>query len=140
MGVDILDVDEAMHLVGSWELLRGRHLYVGFVDNKPPLLYVYYALAQTVFGRGMFAVHLLTVLATVPLIALGVSSFFGHDRRGVIAGVIYLVASAAYLAHDMHSVNCEILMLLPATWSVVVLRDEQRFRATAIAQELPVSQ
>jgi len=126
MGVDILDVDEAMHLVGSWELLRGRHLYVGFVDNKPPLLYVYYALAQTVFGRGMFSVHLLTVLTGVPLIALGVSSFFGHDRRGVIAGVIYLVASAAYLAHDMHSVNCEILMLLPATWSVVVLRDEQR--------------
>lgn len=126
MGVDILDVDEAMHLVGSWELLRGRHLYLGFVDNKPPLLYVYYALAQTLFGRGMFAVHLLTVLATVPLIALGVSSFFGHDRLGLVAGVTYLVASAAYLAHDMHAVNCEILMLLPATWAVVVLRDEQR--------------
>lgn len=126
LGVDILDVDEATHIVGSWEFLRGRHLYVGFVDNKPPLLYVYYAVAQLLFGRGMFAVHLLTVLVTVPAIALGVSSFFRHDRRGVVAGLVFLVASAAYLAHDMHAVNCELLLLLPATWAVALLRDEDR--------------
>ena len=126
VGVDILDVDEAMHIVGSWELLRGRHLYVGFVDNKPPLLYVYYAVAQLLFGRGMLAIHLLTVLFTVPLTALGVSAFFAHDRRGVIAGMTFLVFGAAYLAHDMHAANCEILMLLPATWAVAAVRDEQR--------------
>jgi hypothetical protein len=130
LGVDILDVDEASHIVGSWELLRGRHLYVGFVDNKPPLLYVYYAFAQLLFGRGMFAVHLLTVLFTVPAIALGVSSCFRHDRRGVVAGLIFLVSSSAYLAHDMHAVNCELLLLLPATWAVAVLRDENRAAAS----------
>ena len=54
--------------------------------SKPPLLYVYYAAAQLLFGRGMLAVHLATVLITVPLTALGVSAFFRHDRRGVIAG------------------------------------------------------
>lgn len=126
LGVNILDVDEATHIVGSWELLRGRQLYVGFVDNKPPLLYVYYALAQLLLGRGMLAVHLVTVIVTVPLIALGVSSFYRHDRRGVVAGLVFLVASAAYLAHDMHAVNCELLLLLPATWAVAVLRDERR--------------
>jgi hypothetical protein len=126
IGVDILDVDEATHIAGSWEFLRGRHLYTGFVDNKPPLLYIYYAVAQLVLGRGMLSVHLLTVLVTVPLIALGVSSFFRHDRRGIAAAVTYLLASASYLAHDMHAANCELLMLLPATWSVALLRDEQR--------------
>jgi 4-amino-4-deoxy-L-arabinose transferase-like glycosyltransferase len=126
LGVDILDVDEASHIVGSWAWLRGRHLYVGFVDNKPPLLYVYYALAQLLFGRGMFAVHLVTVLFTVPAIAMGVSSCFGHDRRGLTAGLVFLVASATYLAHDMHAANCELLLLLPATWAVAVLRDEDR--------------
>jgi hypothetical protein len=126
LGVDILDVDEAMHIVGSWEMIRGSGLYVGFVDNKPPLLYVYYAIAQMVFGHGMFAVHLVTVLFTVPLIGLGVSAFFRHDRRGIIAGLTFLVFSAAYLAHDMHAANCELLMLLPATWAVVALRDEER--------------
>ncbi len=129
MGVDILDVDEATHVVGSWELLRGRHLYLGFVDNKPPLLYLYYAAAQLLFGRGMLAVHLLTVLVTVPLIALGVSSFYRHNRQGLLAGLVFLVASAAYLAHDMHAVNCELLLLLPATWAVALLRDERRAAA-----------
>lgn len=126
LGIDILDVDEAMHIVGSWQLLRGEHLYVGFIDNKPPLLYVYYAAAQLLLGRGMLAVHLVTVLLTVPLTALGVSAFFRHDRRGVIAGLTLLVYSAAYIAHDMQSANCELLMLLPATWALVALRDESR--------------
>ena len=126
LGVDILDVDEAMHIVGSWQLLRGEHLYVGFIDNKPPLLYVYYAAAQLLLGRGMLAVHLVTVLLTVPLTALGVSAFFKHDRRGVIAGLTILVFGAAYIAHDMHAANCEILMLLPATWALVAVRDEGR--------------
>ncbi len=126
MGVDILDVDEATHIVGSWEFLRGRGLYVGFVDNKPPLLYVYYAFAQLLFGRGMFAVHLLTDVVTVPVIALAVSSFFRHDRRGVFAGLVFLVASASYLAHDMDAANCELLLLLPASWGLALLRDEDR--------------
>ena len=129
VGVDILDVDEAMHIAGSWELLRGGHIYVGFVDNKPPLLYAYYAVAQLLFGRGMLAIHLLTVLVTVPLSALGVSAFYAHDRRGVMAGMTFLVFGAAYLAHDMHAANCEILMLLPATWAVAAVRDEERSRS-----------
>ena len=37
--------------MGSWELLRGRLLYTDFADHKPPLLYVYYALAQLLFGH-----------------------------------------------------------------------------------------
>jgi hypothetical protein len=131
LSVDILDVDEAMHIVGSWELLRGKHLYIGFVDNKPPLLYLYYAFAQMLLGRGMFAVHLLSVVVTIPLTALGVSAFFGHDRRGVMAGMAFLAFGAAYLAHDMHSVNCEMLMLLPATWAVAVLADEARAKKIA---------
>jgi Dolichyl-phosphate-mannose-protein mannosyltransferase len=126
LSVDILDVDEAMHIVGSWQLLRGQLPYVGFIDNKPPLLYVYYAAAQLLLGRGMLAVHLVTVLITVPLTALGVSAFYQHDRRGAIAGLTILVFGAAYIAHDMHAANCEILMLLPATWALVALRDEER--------------
>jgi 4-amino-4-deoxy-L-arabinose transferase-like glycosyltransferase len=131
LGADILDVDEAMHIVGSWELLRGKHLYVGFVDNKPPLLYLYYAFAQLLLGRGMFAIHLFSVVITIPLTALGVSAFFAHDRRGALAGMAFLVFGASYLAHDMHSVNCEMLLLLPATWSVAVLEDEARARKLA---------
>src|SRR5689334_15050226 len=41
-----LNTDEAAHLLGSWELLHGGRLYIDFVDNKPPLVHLFYALAQ----------------------------------------------------------------------------------------------
>lgn len=84
---------------------------------------MYYALAQWLLGRGMLAVRLVTVLVTVPLTALGLSAFYGHDRRGRVAGLAFLVASAAFLAHDMHAVHAELLMLLPGAWALVLLRD-----------------
>ena len=72
--VEILDMDEAAHAVGSWVLLDGGRLYTDFVDNKPPLLYGYYALAQLLLGRGLLSVHLFTAVVTVPLAALAASS------------------------------------------------------------------
>jgi hypothetical protein len=127
--VDVFDVDEAAHVVGSWELLRGKVLYADFVNNKPPLLYVYYALAQAAFGRGLIAVHLATALVIVPATALAASAFFGHDRRGLTAGLLYLVYGASFLAHDMLASNTEILLLLPSAWAVVLVRDEARARS-----------
>lgn len=125
LAVDILDIDEAAHVVGSWELLRGKLLYTDFVNNKPPLLYVYYSLAQLIFGRGMFAVHLFTVLFTVPLTALALASFFRYNRTGTVAGLVFLVYSASFFAHDMLSANTELLMIFPAAWAVTRFREEK---------------
>src|SRR5262245_22942123 len=83
-GNQILNVDESSYMVGAWELLRGNLPYAGFADNKPPLIYVYYALTQFV-GHGMWSVRVITMLATVPLTALAASAFYRHDRRGVAA-------------------------------------------------------
>lgn len=124
--VPIIDVDEAAHITGSWELMRGKLLYTDFVDNKPPLLYVYYALAQLILGRGMMAVHLLTNLLTIPATAFAASAFFEHKREGVIAGAVYLIYGAAFLGHDMLAANAEVLMVLPATAAVLQLRSEAR--------------
>lgn len=126
--VEVLDIDESAHAVGSWILMDGKLLYTDFVNNKPPLLYVYYALAQWMFGRGLIAVHLFTALFTIPLTAFGASAFYEHSRKGIIAGLLFLFFSAAFLAHDMHSSNTEILMILPGTWALVFVRDEQRIR------------
>jgi Dolichyl-phosphate-mannose-protein mannosyltransferase len=111
--VPCLDLDEAAQLVGSWELLRGGTPYVDVVDNRPPLLYAFYALAQALLGRGLPAVRLLVAIAVVPLTAFAASAFFRHDRRGVVAGLLYVVYGAGFLAHDMHSASPEVLMLLP---------------------------
>ena len=71
----------------------------------------------------MLSVRLLTVLVTLPLTAYGVSACFHHAREGRIAGFAFLVASASFLAHDMHSVSAELLFLLPCTGALVLLRD-----------------
>jgi len=119
--VPYLDLDEAAQLLGSWELMRGGTLYVGFVDNRPPLLYAFYALAQALLGRGLPAVRLLVAVAVVPLAAFAASAFFRHDRRGIVAGLLYVVYGAGFLAHDMHSASPEVLMLLPLAAALVAV-------------------
>lgn len=124
--VEVLDVDEAAHAVGSWVLLDGGRLYTDFVDNKPPLLYGYYALAQLLLGRGLLPVHAFTAVVTVPLVALAASAAFRHDRRGVAAGLLWLVYGASFLAHDMLAANAELVLLLPASWAIALVADEAR--------------
>jgi len=133
LAVPFLDLDEAAHLVGSWVWLGGGRLYTDFVDNKPPLLYLYYAFAQQLLGRGLPAVRLFTAGLTLPLTAYAASAFFRHDRRGALAGFTYLVYGASFLAHDMLAVNTEVLLLLPATAAIALFRDEARSAARCAA-------
>ena len=72
------------------------------------------------------AVHLFSVVASVPLIAMGASAAFRHERRGVVAALLWLVYGASFLAHDMLSVNAELVLLLPAAWAIALVADERR--------------
>ena len=125
---DILGPDEASYFVAAREILQHKLLYTDVADNKPPLIYLYYALAQLLGADGLFGVRLLTALLTVPLTALAASAFYQHDRRGVVAGLLFLVYGAAYFAGDMLSVNCEIVMLLPLGWALVMVREPSQAR------------
>ena len=122
--VDVINVDEASYMVGARELLQGRLPYTAFGDNKPPLVYAYYALAQLLVGHGIEGVRFITALVTTPLTAFAVSAFYRHDRRGVVGAVLFLLYSAAYTASDMLAVNCEPVMMLPLAWALVAIRDE----------------
>ena len=123
---DILGPDESSYFIAAGEMLQHRLLYTDVADNKPPLIYFYYACAQLLGADDLFGVRLLTALVTVPLTALAASAFYQHDRRGVVAGLLFLVYSAAYDASEMLSVNCEIVMLLPLGWALVMVREPSR--------------
>jgi hypothetical protein len=122
--IPILDKDEACYAVGAREILNGRLLYVDFTDQHPPGAYLFYAAAQALTGPGTLGVRLLATLLVVPLTALAASAFFRHDRRGVVAGLLYIIFGAAFAGHDMLSVNCELLMALPLAWAAVLLCEE----------------
>jgi len=115
------NLDEAAHLTGS-RLLEQGELYVDFADNKPPLLYVYFMLVRWLFGDGMAAVHLATVLIVLPVTALFVTFSFERRRTGALAAVLYIVCSSLYMASDVLATNCEILMLMPAAAAFCCLR------------------
>jgi hypothetical protein len=117
------NVDEGAHLVGANEFLAGGRLYLDFADNKPPLLYVYYAIARALFGAGPFGVRLLTALFAWPAVAAAIAAFFDFDRRGVAAALAFLVASAALLPSDAHAINGEHVLLVPLALSAALLRD-----------------
>lgn len=128
VGGGFLNVDEAAHVMGARTLTQGGELlYVDFVDNKPPLIYAFYALSMWLFGDGIASVRWMGALVLVPSIALAASAFYGHGRRGLAAGLAFVVASASLLAADTHAVHCEHLMILPVAWSFVLLR-ARRFR------------
>lgn len=124
LGADIVNGDEASYVVGAREILAGSVPYTAFVDNKPPLIYLYFAIAQ-LFGDGIFAVRVLTAIVTVPLTAFAVSAFYRHDRRGVAGALAFLIVGASYDAGNMLAVNCELVMSLPIAWSLVFLRDDR---------------
>ncbi len=117
--------DESAHLLGSWELLRGGRLYADFGDNKPPLVYAWYALAQVLCGRGIGGVRALTFALLLPATAWALSAFWGHGRRGLWAGGLFLVYSLAFLPEDALAVNTELLLLAPAALAFLAVRNEE---------------
>lgn len=127
-GFDFLNVDEAAHFLGARTLLEGGRLYVDFADNKPPLVYFFYALAQMLMGPGIDAVRWTSALVLVPGTAMAAAAFYGFDRRGLASAVAFVLASGSLLAADAHVVHCEHVMLLPLAWSMVLLRSP-RLRA-----------
>jgi hypothetical protein len=61
----------------------------------------------------------------IPLTALAASAFYDYDKRGKFAGLLFLIYSASFLAHDMHSTNAEVLMILPGAWAIVLVRKKE---------------
>ena len=120
-------MDEAAHAVGSWVLLEGGRLYTDFVDNKPPLLYALLrpGAAAARAGPALGApAHGGAMRPRSPRSAR--LPRFRHDRRGVTAALLWLVYGASFLAHDMLAANAELILLLPASWAIAVVADEQR--------------
>lgn len=123
VGFPFINVDEAAHLVGAQELMGEGRIYQTFVDNKPPLIYFFYAL-----GLGsMPALRALAILFIwLPLAWLAGSEVKSANHR-LLAGCFYLVTSAGFVAADTHAVNTEMLGLVPlalATWLFFRAQDE----------------
>ncbi len=133
---DFLNVDEAAHLLGAQTLLAsGQRLYVDFVDNKPPLIYVFYAPAVALLPAGwaMLGVHVTFLLGVVLPTVWALASCLNDRRTGTLAGAFYLLLSGAFVASDGLAANTEQAMLLPLSFAVK-LSLHAEFRGSRLRQ------
>ncbi|MCX7959308.1 MAG: glycosyltransferase family 39 protein, partial [Deltaproteobacteria bacterium] len=99
------------------------NLYSDFVDNKPPFIYLFYLISQFIPGEDIRAVHILTTVLIIPLIAFFTSLTIKKINRtaGLLAGLFYIVFTSAYIPTDMLATNCEIIMILFASTGFLFL-------------------
>ncbi len=110
--------DEGTYATVAQGLLHGQVPYRDLFDNKPPLVYGWYALSFLVFGESTAAPRMVAaVLLSVTTLAL-----FGQARLLFPRGVAYLAATlfavstgVPFLA--LHA-NTEAYMLLPLVTSI----------------------
>lgn len=130
----VLDVDEANYGAVAALMNAGGGLYgAGGVDDKPPGVFWFYSIVYRFAGlydmRAVHVVKVLVVLVTALLVARIARRYGGRDA-GWIAALLYVVFTAAGYP-KMAAANTEVLMMLPATASVLLLLEKRYFWAGA---------
>lgn len=83
--------DQSIYATVADGILDGKLPYRDLWDFKPPGIFFVFALAQALFGDGMWGVRLLEGLGLVAVFALSVrlsTLFFDDDRPGYLAGAM----------------------------------------------------
>ncbi|MFP5273317.1 ArnT family glycosyltransferase [Coleofasciculus sp.] len=88
--------DEALYLLVGRSILEGNPPYVEVWDNKPPGLFVIYAIALKVFGNSVVSIWIIACIAVIVtcfLLYLTGKVLFKTqgDQIGLIAGIFYAI-------------------------------------------------
>jgi len=89
--------DQSIYALVGEGVLHGQLPYRDLWDFKPPGIFLVYALAQALFGRGMVAIRVLEVLGTVGSV-FGfmrlAETFFDRRRAGLVGGAVAALIQA----------------------------------------------
>ncbi len=111
--------DEGVYATVAQGLLKGQMPYRDLFDNKPPLVYAWYAFSFLLFGKHVVAPR---IVASV-LLSLTTLSLFSQTRMVFPRGVAYVAAGLFGLSTGLPFValhaNTEAYMLLPLMTSLV---------------------
>lgn len=113
--------DEGIYQVIGTALHKGRHLYTGIWDNKPPLLYYIYAL----WNGDQFSVRLFSILfgigAIIVFFFIAKKLFIREKVIFISTGIFALLFATPFLEGNI--ANAENFMLFPiALAGLLVLR------------------
>ena len=89
--------DQSIYALVGDGVLHGKMPYRDLWDFKPPGIFLVYALAQGLFGRGMVAIRLLEVMGMLAMVfgfRRVADTFFDRPRAGLIGGAVAALLQA----------------------------------------------
>jgi 4-amino-4-deoxy-L-arabinose transferase-like glycosyltransferase len=116
----VIDWDESTFILMGQNILDGHLPYTQLWENKPPLAFVFFALAL-LFGKSIITVR---IAGTVAVLASAYLTYrVGRNIWGQQTGVLAAILSIAFisLAHSGQATMTEIIVLVPIMGAVVVL-------------------
>lgn len=109
----VIDWDESTFILVGQSILDGHLPYTKLWELKPPLAFVFYALAIFCFGKSIVAVRFagaLWVACTAFLVTI-TGQAIGNRRTGIIAAIIFILLSALFPAGQ--AIMTEHIAILP---------------------------
>jgi 4-amino-4-deoxy-L-arabinose transferase-like glycosyltransferase len=108
--------DEGTYSALAGRILHGAIPFQGAVDHKPPGMPLLYAGVYALFGTSQIlavrALLVLVVAATGTLLAATAERLAG-DPRARLAGLLYVLGTAAGIPSDTQAANSELFLNLP---------------------------
>jgi len=96
-----IDWDESLYFLMAKGLLHGDSLYLKVWENKPPGIYLVFALSQLAFGSTVFAARIAACIA----VAITASLLHRFGRDVLASGEIGFVAGMLYVAYSVSNVG-----------------------------------
>lgn len=129
-----LHTDHATFLRGGQALLSGGTLYVDFIDVKPPMIYMLYAIPAAITGADPLGVRLFDLLWQGAALAVLLAALRRSGVRSAAASMVAIAYSLMYVAvHANNTAHAEGLMSLPLALILWVLsRDARRWYLDAL--------
>jgi len=112
--------DEGIFAAIARNMRSGSTLYGDAWDNKPPLIFFTYAGIQSLFGTGVFALHLVATVAVLAtqVVVMAIALLIVGARRAVVAGAIFAFAMGTPLLEGDLALT-ETFMILPSSLAVL---------------------
>jgi hypothetical protein len=112
--VDVIDKDEGVSILIGQSLATGQLPYTEVWDNKPPLGFVPFALAQVLFPHSLSFIRLLGTLlvAATAFLVFRISRRFGCSLESLLGAVLTVVAISIVIPSG-EAVMMEHVALLP---------------------------
>lgn len=122
---DFVNIDENEYAIAAQKILAGGFPYKDVLIYQPPVIYYIYALGFYITGGiHIWSPQIITIgfiVGTIIALYFLTSGLTGSKKAGLASAIAYGAFSTTFLPQDMLAANCEIMMMLPLTLSVLTL-------------------